>query len=70
VTHSLGILHISSGPQERFDIETRFQWMPFRGMWYDVKRRLPLYASDWTLAFHKRNIYRVSASTIRMYFIK
>lgn len=25
-----------------------YQWTPFRGMYYDVKRRLPYYWTDWT----------------------
>ena len=39
---------------------------PGRGMFHDVKRRLPYYWSDiadaWT--------YRTFASTVRMYFVK
>lgn len=38
----------------------------FRGMYYDVKRRLPYYPSDITDAF----TYRTVASIIRMYFVK
>ncbi|KAH7027279.1 HCO3 transporter family-domain-containing protein [Microdochium trichocladiopsis] len=38
---------------------------PGRGMYYDVKRRLPYYLSDITDAF----TYRTIASTIRMYFV-
>ncbi|KZM24803.1 inorganic anion exchanger [Ascochyta rabiei] len=38
---------------------------PGRGMYHDVKRRLPYYWSDITDAF----TYRVFASTVRMYFI-
>ncbi|RGP71900.1 hco3- transporter family [Fusarium sporotrichioides] len=38
---------------------------PGRGMYHDVKRRLPYYWSDITDAF----TYRVIASTIRMYFV-
>jgi hypothetical protein len=45
------------------------QWRilrPGRGMYHDVKRRLPYYWSDikdaWT--------YRTFASTVRMYFVK
>jgi hypothetical protein len=37
-----------------------------RGMYHDVKRRLPYYWSDITDAF----TYRTIASTIRMYFVK
>ena len=39
---------------------------PGRGMYYDVKRRLPYYWSDITDAF----TYRTIASTIRIYFVK
>lgn len=39
---------------------------PGRGMYFDVKRRLPYYWSDITDAF----TYRTIASTIRMYFVK
>ncbi|KAF2090874.1 HCO3 transporter family protein [Saccharata proteae CBS 121410] len=38
---------------------------PFRGMYHDVKRRLPYYPSDITDAW----TYRTIASTIRMYFV-
>lgn len=38
---------------------------PFRGMYYDVLRRAPYYASDITDGFS----YRVFAATIRMYFV-
>ncbi|CVK85072.1 related to human band 3 anion transport protein [Fusarium mangiferae] len=38
---------------------------PGRGMYHDVKRRLPYYPSDITDAF----TYRTVASTIRMYFV-
>ncbi|KAH9873162.1 hypothetical protein J1614_005560 [Plenodomus biglobosus] len=38
---------------------------PGRGMYHDVKRRLPYYWSDITDAF----TYRAIASTIRMYFV-
>ncbi|KAF9882798.1 hypothetical protein FE257_005146 [Aspergillus nanangensis] len=37
----------------------------FRGMYHDVRRRLPYYWSDITDAF----TYRTAASTIRMYFV-
>ena len=39
---------------------------PGRGMYHDVRRRLPYYWSDITDAF----TYRTVASTIRMYFVK
>lgn len=38
----------------------------FRGMYHDVRRRLPYYWSDIRDAF----TYRTIASTIRMYFVK
>jgi boron transporter len=40
--------------------------MPGRGMYHDVKRRLPYYLSDITDAW----TYRTFASTIRMFFVK
>ena len=39
---------------------------PGRGMYHDVRRRLPYYWSDITDAF----TYRTVASTVRMYFVK
>ena len=39
---------------------------PGRGMYHDVRRRLPYYGSDIADAF----TYRVAAATIRMYFVK
>lgn len=47
-----------------------YQFRPFRGMYNDVRLRLPYYASDWTLAFKPNNMYRVVAASIRMYFVK
>lgn len=47
-----------------------YQFRPFRGMYHDVKLRLPYYASDWTVAFKPNNLYRVIAASIRMYFVK
>ncbi|KAG9508321.1 hypothetical protein J7337_001885 [Fusarium musae] len=38
---------------------------PGRGMYHDIKRRLPYYPSDITDAF----TYRTVASTVRMYFV-
>lgn len=38
----------------------------FRGMYHDVKRRLPYYPSDITDAL----TYRTVASVVRMYFVK
>jgi hypothetical protein len=47
-----------------------YQFMPFRGMYHDIKLRLPYYVTDWTLAFKPNNMYRVVAASIRMYFVK
>lgn len=46
-----------------------YQLLPFRGCYFDVKRRLPWYLSDWTTAFHRRNLYRVFAASLRMFFL-
>ena len=47
-----------------------YQFMPFRGMYYDVKGRAPYYVNDWVEGFKPKNLYRVAAASIRMYFIK
>jgi hypothetical protein len=47
-----------------------YQFMPFRGMYYDVKARLPYYVNDWVEGFKPKNLYRIFAASIRMYFIK
>ena len=39
---------------------------PFRGMYYDVKRRLPWYLSDITDGLN----YHMFAATVRIYFVK
>ncbi|KAM0790354.1 hypothetical protein ACM66B_003238 [Microbotryomycetes sp. NB124-2] len=47
-----------------------YQWLPFRGIYHDVKRRLPFYASDWTLGVIRPNNWeRVVGATVRMYFL-
>lgn len=38
---------------------------PFRGMYWDVRRRLPYYASDWTDGLN----YRTLAGTVRIFFV-
>ncbi|KAH8927933.1 hypothetical protein BT69DRAFT_1213485 [Atractiella rhizophila] len=59
---------------------TADQYRPFRGMYYDVVRRLPFWISDWTLASspsepekgareRREDIYRVLAGGVKMYFI-
>ena len=42
-----------------------YQLIPFRGMYFDVKRRLPMYIDDWLVALKPKNWERVIASTIR-----
>jgi hypothetical protein len=39
---------------------------PFRGIYHDIRRRLPYYMSD----FQDALTYRTIASSIRMYFVK
>ncbi|CDS01192.1 related to BOR1-boron efflux transporter [Sporisorium scitamineum] len=46
-----------------------YQLMPFRGMWYDLRRRKPYLASDWLEGFEPRNWWTVANSVVRMYFI-
>lgn len=46
-----------------------YQWKPFRGMVNDVQRRLPFYFTDWTGGLEPKNLYRVIAATIRIYFL-
>lgn len=51
------------------DLKGWRQWRvlrPCRGMWHDVRRRLPYYWSDIADAV----TYRTVASTVRMYFVK
>ena len=38
---------------------------PFRGMYHDVRRRLPYYASDWRDGLN----YRTFAGTVRIFFV-
>lgn len=47
-----------------------YQFIPFRGMWYDVRRRLPYYTTDWTATFLPRNWWTVAQAVVRIYFIK
>ncbi|GAA95488.1 uncharacterized protein L969DRAFT_15407 [Mixia osmundae IAM 14324] len=47
-----------------------YQYTPFRGICHDIKRRLPYYRTDWTIAFaSKQNAYTTTVACIRMYFI-
>jgi len=61
----------SEGP-DPYSWEHRTGWksyrmlQPFRGMYHDVKRRLPWYISDFTDGLN----YRMFAATIRIYFVK
>lgn len=46
-----------------------YELLPFRGMWYDLRRRKPYLASDWIEGFEPRNWWTVINSVVRMYFI-
>ncbi|CBQ71908.1 related to BOR1-boron efflux transporter [Sporisorium reilianum SRZ2] len=46
-----------------------YQLMPFRGMYYDLRRRKPYLVSDWLEGFEPRNWWTVANSVVRMYFI-
>ncbi|MBW0514451.1 hypothetical protein O181_054166 [Austropuccinia psidii MF-1] len=46
-----------------------YQFFPFRGIFFDLKLRMPFYLSDWALGFKKNNLFQVISATIRMYFI-
>ncbi len=47
-----------------------YELIPFRGMWYDLRRRKPFYISDWTEGFKPKNWWIEATSVVRMYFIK
>ncbi|CAD6892438.1 unnamed protein product [Tilletia controversa] len=47
-----------------------YELKPFRGMYYDIRRRLPFYWTDWTLAFTRPDNYWTQViSVIQMYFL-
>ncbi|GAA5882857.1 hypothetical protein JCM16303_002497 [Sporobolomyces ruberrimus] len=46
-----------------------YQYLPFRGIYHDLKRRAPFYASDWTEGFKPKNYERVVGATIKMFFL-
>ena len=46
-----------------------YELRPFRGMWYDLRRRKPFFISDWTEGLQPRNVWVVVNSIVRMYFI-
>ena len=46
-----------------------YELRPFRGMWSDVRRRAPYYASDWTDALKPSNVLTVATSVVRIFFI-
>lgn len=58
--------------RDPYDFDNEVGWRryrvlrPCRGMYYDVKRRLPYYWSDIADAF----TYRTFASTVRIFFVK
>lgn len=47
-----------------------YQFIPFRGMWYDLRRRAPYYLSDWTATFLPKNWWTAAQAVVRIYFIK
>lgn len=47
-----------------------YELKPFRGMYYDLRRRAPYYLSDWTVTFEPRNWWTVAQAVVRIYFIK
>lgn len=46
-----------------------YELRPFRGMWSDVRRRLPYYKSDWVDALWPCNWMTVGTSVVRIFFI-
>ncbi|KAN0063099.1 hypothetical protein ACQY0O_004262 [Thecaphora frezii] len=46
-----------------------YELIPFRGMWYDLRRRRPFLWRDWTAALEPRNWWTIVNSAVRMYFI-
>lgn len=46
-----------------------YELMPFRGMYADIRRRLPYLWSDWTDAFRLANLPTALTSTVRLFFI-
>lgn len=62
-------LSIPSDPRPWSTRSLAYQYRPFRGMYADVKNRLPYYISDWTEGFRTKNTERIIGSTIRMYFL-
>jgi len=46
-----------------------YQFIPFRGIYFDLKRRVPLYPSDWCFNFKYNKLFQVFSATLRMYFI-
>ncbi|WFD26919.1 hypothetical protein MNAN1_001908 [Malassezia nana] len=47
----------------------QYELRPFRGMFSDVRRRLPFYKSDWLDACRKANWLTVATSVVRIFFI-
>lgn len=47
-----------------------YELRPFRGMYYDIRRRLPFVKTDWTSALDPRNWWTIVQYIPRMYFIK
>lgn len=46
-----------------------YELCPGRGMYADLRRRLPYYISDWTDGWRWCNLYYVATSVVRIFFI-
>ncbi|GAA5924493.1 hypothetical protein JCM1841_004602 [Sporobolomyces salmonicolor] len=46
-----------------------YQFLPFRGIYTDIRNRLPFYLSDWTEGFKPSNFQRVAGATVRIFFL-
>ncbi|GAA5867536.1 hypothetical protein JCM1840_002543 [Sporobolomyces johnsonii] len=46
-----------------------YQFLPFRGIYTDIRNRLPFYVSDWTEGFKPSNFQRVVGATVRIFFL-
>ena len=68
----LSVVEMVSEKTDPYDFDNERGWRayrilrPGRGMYHDVRRRLPYYKSDITDAWS----YRTFAGTIRIYFVK
>ncbi|PKI85079.1 hypothetical protein MVES_001137 [Malassezia vespertilionis] len=46
-----------------------YELFPFRGMWNDVRRRLPYYLSDWYDGLRPANLTIMTISVVQIFFI-